>query len=75
MSAFLLQQTVIDQIDKFRKLCLWRGLIPMLGKNQRQHGQWYADPKNMEGWEFSTSRPRMKHCYSNIYTSSLTERT
>jgi hypothetical protein len=25
MSTFLLQQTVIDQIDKFRKLCLWRG--------------------------------------------------
>jgi len=26
MSTFLLQQTVIDQIDKFRKLCLWRGV-------------------------------------------------
>jgi hypothetical protein len=25
MSTFLLQQIVIDQIDKFRKLCLWRG--------------------------------------------------
>lgn len=25
MSTFLLQQSVIDQIDKFRKLCLWRG--------------------------------------------------
>lgn len=25
MSTFLLQQTVIDQIDKFRKLCLKRG--------------------------------------------------
>ena len=25
MSTFLLQQTVIDQIDKFKKLCLWRG--------------------------------------------------
>ena len=26
MSTFLLQQTVIAQIDKFRKLCLWRGV-------------------------------------------------
>lgn len=25
MSTFLLQQTVLDQIDKFRKHCLWRG--------------------------------------------------
>jgi hypothetical protein len=25
MSTFLLQQTVLDQIDKFRKYCLWRG--------------------------------------------------
>lgn len=25
MSTFLLQQSVIDQIDKFRKPCLWRG--------------------------------------------------
>lgn len=25
MSTFLLQQTIIDQIDKYRKLCLWRG--------------------------------------------------
>jgi len=25
MSTFLLQQTMIDQIDKFKKLCLWRG--------------------------------------------------
>lgn len=25
MSTFLLHQTVIEQIDKFRKLCLWRG--------------------------------------------------
>lgn len=25
MSTFLLHQIVIDQIDKFRKLCLWRG--------------------------------------------------
>jgi len=25
MSTFLLQQTVVDQLDKFRKLCLWRG--------------------------------------------------
>jgi len=25
MSTFLLHQTVIDQIDKFRTLCLWRG--------------------------------------------------
>jgi hypothetical protein len=25
MSTFLLQQNVIQQIDKFRKLCLWRG--------------------------------------------------
>jgi hypothetical protein len=25
MSTFLLQQTVIQQIDKFRKICLWRG--------------------------------------------------
>lgn len=25
MSTFLLHQTVIDKIDKFRKLCLWRG--------------------------------------------------
>lgn len=25
MSTFLLQQTVIDQIDKLRKICLWRG--------------------------------------------------
>lgn len=25
MSTFLLQQSVIEQIDKFRKLCLWRG--------------------------------------------------
>lgn len=24
LSTFLLQQTMIDQIDKFRKLCLWR---------------------------------------------------
>lgn len=25
LSTFLLQQTMVDQIDKFRKLCLWRG--------------------------------------------------
>jgi hypothetical protein len=25
MSTFLLQQIVIEKIDKFRKLCLWRG--------------------------------------------------
>jgi hypothetical protein len=25
LSTFLLQQSVIEQIDKFRKLCLWRG--------------------------------------------------
>jgi hypothetical protein len=25
MSTFLLQQIVIEQIDKFRKICLWRG--------------------------------------------------
>jgi hypothetical protein len=25
MSTFLLQQSVIEQIDKFRKICLWRG--------------------------------------------------
>lgn len=25
MSTFLLQQTVIEQIDKLRKLCLWKG--------------------------------------------------
>jgi len=38
MSTFLLQETVIDQIDKFRKLCLWRGAD--LNAKQKPKGAW-----------------------------------
>lgn len=35
MSTFLLHQTVIEQIDKFRKF-LWRDIIKLLDKKQRK---------------------------------------
>jgi len=38
MSTFLLQQKVIDQIDKFRKLCLWRGAD--INAKQRPKAAW-----------------------------------
>lgn len=38
MSTFLLQQNVIDQIDKFRKLCLWRGAD--INGRQRPKAAW-----------------------------------
>jgi hypothetical protein len=51
MSTFLLQQNVIDQIDKFRKLCLWRGndinakqrpkaAWPMVCRDKDEGGTW-----------------------------------
>jgi hypothetical protein len=38
MSTFLLHQTVIDQIDKYRKLCLWRGAD--VNAKQRPKAAW-----------------------------------
>jgi hypothetical protein len=38
MSTFLLQQLVIEQIDKFRKLCLWRGAD--VNAKQRPKAAW-----------------------------------
>jgi len=49
MSTFLLQQTMIDQIDKFRKLCLWRGAISMQGRNPKQPGQLSTERRRREG--------------------------
>jgi hypothetical protein len=47
MSTFLLQQTVIDQIDKFRKLS-GEGQTLMQNKSPKQHGQWCVDQKRKE---------------------------
>jgi hypothetical protein len=45
MSTFAIHNSVISQIDKFRKLCLWRGAKINGNKNQKQHGLWYASKK------------------------------
>jgi hypothetical protein len=38
MSTFLLQQTVIERTDKFRKICLWRGAD--VNAKQRPKAAW-----------------------------------
>jgi hypothetical protein len=48
MSTFAIHNSVISQIDKFRKLCLWRGAEINGNKNQKQHGLWYASQKRKE---------------------------
>lgn len=56
MSTFLLQQTVIDQIDKFRKLYLWRGADinakqkpkaawPIVCRSKEEGGLWVINIK------------------------------
>ena len=71
MSTFLLQQNVIDRIDKFRKLCLWRGSD--INARQKLKATWKLACKEKGqgglgilnirvGWESSTSGARMKLC-------------
>jgi len=44
MSTFLLQQTLVDQLDKFRKLCLWRGAD--INAKQKPKAAWPIVCKN-----------------------------
>lgn len=46
MSTFALHNTVIEQIDKFRKLCLWRGAD--LNANQRPKAAWTSVCKSKD---------------------------
>ena len=52
MSTFLLQETVIDQIDKFRKLCLWRGVDLNAKQSQRLLGHLYVGQRMREAWGY-----------------------
>ena len=51
MSTFSLHKTVIKQIDKYRKHCLWRGVDINAKKkpHQNQHGRWSVCQKNEGG--------------------------
>jgi hypothetical protein len=40
MNTFLLPKTILKQIDKYRKHCLWRGSDPNNKKHQKLLGQW-----------------------------------
>lgn len=46
MSTFAIHNTVISQIDKFRKLCLWRGAD--INANQRPKAAWTTVCKSKE---------------------------
>jgi hypothetical protein len=40
MSTFSLHLTIREQVDKFRKHCLWRGSDETNRINAKQHGKW-----------------------------------
>lgn len=60
LSTFLLQQTMVDQIDKFKKLCLWRGAD--FNAKQKSKAAWpiVVEKRRKEGLVPLTLELRMK---------------
>jgi hypothetical protein len=48
LCTFKVHKTVLKHIDKFRKHCLWRGLILMQNVHQKQFGKWSVSQKIKE---------------------------
>jgi len=52
MNTFLLPKTILKQIDKYRKHCLWRDSDPNNKKHQKLLGQWLLFRKMKVDLEF-----------------------
>lgn len=74
MSIFLLPKGVIEQIDKFRHHCLWRG-HDQTKKNHLLPGKWFDAPRMKEVLESLASAIRTRHFWWKIFTSSSTDVT
>jgi len=63
MSTFAIHGTVISQIDKFKKLCLWRGAD--LNASQRPKVAWTKVYKSKDegGLGVIDLRTQNEHCY------------
>jgi hypothetical protein len=75
MSTYLLPKTIVHQIDKFRKHCLWRGSDINSKKPPKAAWTMCCLPKEEGGLlGFSISLPKMKVCYlSTFIIDSLTK--